>query len=174
MELFFVSKIRSYHDGMNIFDELLNQAENVSSADEAVQDISLGSKEDVDVSPPSLKEVKEAIAKLKNNKAPGVDGIPAELLKHGGPELTKRMHEIISLIWSKEELPDGWNYAVICPLHKKGDPLVCGNYRGISLLNVAYKILSNILYSRLVKYTEEILGNYQCGFRPGRSTVNRF
>jgi hypothetical protein len=41
------------------------------------------------------------------------------------------------------------------------------------LLNVAYKVFSNILFDCLFKYTEKILGNYQCGFQPGRSTVNQ-
>ena len=31
--------------------------------------------------PPTLKELKDAIAELLNNKAAGVDGLPAEFLK---------------------------------------------------------------------------------------------
>jgi hypothetical protein len=34
----------------------------------------------------------------------------------------------------------------------------------------AYKILSNILLSRLTRYAEEIIGDHQCGFRRNRST----
>ena len=35
-----------------------------------------------------------------------------------------------------------------------------------------YKILSNILLSRLIPYAEEIIGDHQCGFRRNRSTTN--
>jgi hypothetical protein len=35
---------------------------------------------------------------------------------------------------------------------------------GISLLPTTYKILSNILLSRLIPYAEEIIGDQQCGF----------
>ena len=49
----------------------------------------------------------------------------------------------------------------------------CTNYRGISLLNTIYKVMSNILYRRLMKYTEKEIGNYQCGFRPDGSTVEQ-
>ena len=48
----------------------------------------------------------------------------------------------------------------------------CNNYRGISLLTTSYKILSNILLSRMTPYANEIIGEYQCGFRRNRSTVN--
>jgi hypothetical protein len=47
------------------------------------------------------------------------------------------------------------------------------NYRGISLLSTAYKILSNILLARLNPYINEIIGDYQCGFRRNRSTMDQ-
>jgi len=39
--------------------------------------------------------------------------------------------------------------------------MVCSNYRGKLLLNVAHKILSYILYVRLSEYTERIISKYQ-------------
>jgi hypothetical protein len=68
------------------------------------------------------------------------------------------------LIWNKEELPHQWKESIVLPIHKKGDKTYCGNYRGISLLSTSYKILSNILLSRLIPYADEIIGNHQCGF----------
>jgi len=38
------------------------------------------------------------------------------------------------------------------------------------LLNVTYKILSSVILERLNEYSEEILREYQCGFRPQRRT----
>jgi len=35
-----------------------------------------------------------------------------------------------------------------------------------------YKILSNILLSRLIPYAEEVIGDHQCGFRRNRSTTD--
>jgi sorting nexin-29 len=77
------------------------------------------------------------------------------------------------LIWSKEELPHQWKESIVVPIHKKGDKTDCSNYRGISLLSTSYKILSNILLSRLTPYADEIIGDHQCGFRRNRSTTDQ-
>jgi hypothetical protein len=42
-------------------------------------------------------------------------------------------------------LPQQWKESVIVPIYKKCDRTEWNNYRGISLLSTAYKILSNIL-----------------------------
>jgi len=64
-------------------------------------------------------------------------------------------------------MPTEWNVSIIYPIHKKGDVME----RGVSLLNTAYKILSNILFARISPFAENIIGNYQCGFRKNRSTT---
>ena len=65
-----------------------------------------------------------------------------------------------------------WKESIIVPIHKKGDRLDCNNYRGISLLSNSYNILSKIPSSRMTPYANEIMGEYQCGFRRNRSTVD--
>ena len=55
---------------------------------------------------------------------------------------------------------------------RRGLKTDCNNYRGISLLPTTYKILSNILLSRLIPYAEEVIGDHQCGFRRNRSTTD--
>ncbi|XP_073814500.1 uncharacterized protein [Musca autumnalis] len=123
--------------------------------------------------PPSQDEVRTAINRLKNNKAAGADGLPAELFKTGGDTLIRCMHQLVSTIWQEERVPDDWNVSILCPVHKKGDKTVCSNYRGISLLPIAYKIVSGILCERLKPMVNEIIGPYQCGFRPGKSTIDQ-
>jgi len=61
-------------------------------------------------------------------------------------------------------LPEEWKESTIVPIYKKDDKTDCSSYRGISLFLTAYKILSNILLSRLTPYAEEIIGDHQCGF----------
>ncbi len=70
-------------------------------------------------------------------------------------------------------MPTEWEEGLIYPIFKKGDKLECGNYRGIPLFNTALKIFSNLLPWRLQKYTAKIIGNYQCGFQYGKSTIDQ-
>jgi hypothetical protein len=48
--------------------------------------------------------------------------------------------------------------------------MMCDNYHGISLLNMVYKVFSVTLFQRLQATVETSIGNYQCGFRSGKST----
>ena len=61
------------------------------------------------------------------------------------------IHKLITSIWKRETLPEEWKESIIVPIHKK-DKTDCNNYRGISLLPTTYRILSNILLSRLIPY----------------------
>lgn len=122
---------------------------------------------------PSLEEVKKAIQYLKNNKAPGEDGIAAEVIKAEGDILALQIHELILKVWAEETIPSEWSEALVIPIYKKGDKKLCSNYRGISLLNVTYKILSKLISKRLEAYTESIIGELQAGFIKGKSTTDQ-
>ncbi|XP_038106501.1 craniofacial development protein 2-like [Culex quinquefasciatus] len=82
------------------------------------------------------------------------DGLPAELFKHGSTRMTEILHQIILRIWCEEQLPNEWLDGLITPIYKKGQRLDCANYRGITILNAAYKVLSRILWSKLRPMTE--------------------
>ena len=60
-----------------------------------------------------------------------------------------------------------------CSYLKKGDKTDCGKRSGVSRVSSTYKILSNILLSKLTPYAEEIIGDHHCGFRYNRSAADR-
>jgi hypothetical protein len=58
------------------------------------------------VSIPLFDEVKNAIQKLKDNKAPGKHLIQAELIKKDSPDFVEHMHQLIIKIWTTETIPE--------------------------------------------------------------------
>ena len=121
----------------------------------------------------TLDAVKRAIIGLKNNKSPGIDGIPPEVLKTGGETLAVELHNVISVCWKTLCIPQDLKDANIITLYKnKGNRQDCNNYRGISLLSLAGKVFSRVLLPRLQVIANKILPESQCGFRTSRSTVD--
>jgi hypothetical protein len=83
------------------------------------------------VAEPIFIEVEMALEKLKRHKSPGVDQIPAELIKAGSRTVCCEIHKLINSVWSKEELPEKWKESINVPIYKKGDKTEGSNYRGI-------------------------------------------
>jgi hypothetical protein len=105
-------------------------------------------------------------------KTPGTDNINAELLQAAGPQITQTIQNLILNIWRYERMPNEWKKSIICPIYKKGENSECSIYRGISLLNTAYKILATVINNRLTTYAEDLLSQEQNGFRRNMSTTD--
>nr|VZI19558.1 unnamed protein product [Spirometra erinaceieuropaei] len=120
--------------------------------------------------PPTLQETIRAVQQLSSGKAPGSDAIPAEVYKHGGPQLMDHLTALFQEMWRQGEVPQDFKDATIVHLYKrKGNRQVCDNHRGISLLNIAGKIFARILLNHL---EQGLLPESQCGFRRHRGTTD--
>jgi Reverse transcriptase (RNA-dependent DNA polymerase) len=117
--------------------------------------------------------VRWAISCLKRGKASEVDMVTAKEIIATGENGVDVMFALCSKIWTEERIPEEWKQSIIVPIYKKKDKLVCDNYRGISLLCHAEKLLATIVLQRIKSRTEEILSEAQGGFRSGRSTIDQ-
>ena len=68
----------------------------------------------------TLRELEEALKKMKQKKAPGPDGITNEMLIHLGPGAKRTLLRIYNQSWSTGTVPTIWKEAVIRPIPKKG------------------------------------------------------
>ena len=78
---------------------------------------------------------------------------------------------ICNKIWQTGEWPTPWTQSLIITLPKKGNLLQCQNYRTISLISHASKLMLKIFLNRLTPQAETIIAEEQARFRPGRSTT---
>ena len=124
--------------------------------------------------PISETEVRNSIIKLGNGKSPGTDGISAEFYKETISQIAPTLTTIINTILNTGVFLKSWGESVICPIHKSGSHSDPSNYRGISLLNTMYKIVSTIINNRLYIWAEENneIDEGQAGFRRGYATVD--
>ena len=121
--------------------------------------------------------ISTAMKAMANARAVGPGGLLAELLKLGlqhDRTILLELHWLTTLIWREGKGPKQWKNTVITVLHEKGDQTECGNYRGISLVSHAGKVLLKVFARRLSAYCEAngLLPKEQCGFRPDRSTID--
>jgi len=105
---------------------------------------------------PSAFELELAIEKLKSHKSPGIDQIPAEMIKAGGRAICYEIRKLIISIWNKKEFPDEWKESIIVPFYKKGNKTDSSNYRGVSLANY----VQNFIHHPVVKVNFIRRGNY--------------
>ena len=154
------------------FSTLLNRTSEVTNeALESIQQRPMIPELDA---PPNTAEADAAIKQLQTGKAPGPDGIPAEVFKAGGETLVTHLTRMFQVFWVNGQLPRDLRDANIIHLYKnKGDRSSCDNHRGISLLSIAGKILARIMLNQITKHIlDDVVSESQCGFRKQRGTVD--
>ena len=80
------------------------------------------------------EDIAKAVRMLKDGKSPGVDNIPAEILKHGGSGIVDTLTVVCQKIWTSGQWIEDWTKSVIILLPKKGSTRLFQNYRKISVI----------------------------------------
>ena len=113
----------------------------------------------------SISEVGEAVAQAKNNKAPGIDGIPVDFYKCF-PKTYTILRDFFQETLENGSLPATHAKSVIALIYKKRDKTLIQNYRPISLLCADIKLLSRIIANRLKSSLQSVIHPDQQGFCP--------
>lgn len=121
--------------------------------------------------PLTEEELLEVLAHTQNSRAPGADGLLAEVYKRYSTQLIPILLKVYNLAFETGTLPASMNEALIVVLLKPGkDPSSPDSYRPISLLTFDVKLLVRVLANRLAKCIQKIIHRDQSGFIPTRST----
>ena len=119
------------------------------------------------------ERVKSLIDGMRENSAPGPDGIPPIVLKILRDEVAFPLAILFKKSLEDGRIPDEWRDAHVTAIHKKGSRAEPGNYRGVSLTSVVGKLLERTVKHELDAHIENngLIEDSQHGFRRGRSTA---
>ena len=113
------------------------------------------------------------IKAMKDNKSPGVDGIPPKLLMETVEQISIPLARVFNLSLKEGVVPFEWKEANIIPLFKKGSRNKSENYRPVSLTSVICKLLEKLIKDHMVDFLvkHKLLNSSQHGFLKARSCL---
>ena len=104
-------------------------------------------------------------------KAPGLSGLVTEMIQATGEIGTKWILDLCNGIVKEGSIPEDWKSSVVLTIYKgKGDPMECGSYRGIKLLEHAMKVLERIFENRI--WHQIVIDDMQFGFMKSKGTTD--
>ena len=117
--------------------------------------------------------VAKKIKAMKDNKSPGVDGIPPKLLMETVEQISIPLARVFNLSLKEGVVPFEWKEANIIPLFKKGSRNKSENYRPVSLTTVICKLLERLIKDHMVDFLvkHKLLNSSQHGFHKARSCL---
>ena len=124
-------------------------------------------KHELDKMPREI-ECRNVMMSMKDNRAPGYDGIPIEYYKCFWDLINDVYMKMINECWQVKDLPISMRTAILSLIHKSNDKDRLKNYRPISLMNSDYKILAFIFADRLQKVIHYIVNQDQSAYVKGR------
>jgi hypothetical protein len=120
-------------------------------------------------SPFQLEEIREAVFQINENSSPGPDGFNSKFYKVHWDNIKMDIWEAMNGILHSGKLIKEINHTFLCLIPKNPEASTIAEFRPISLCNVTYKILANLLCNRMKAYMNDLISHNQNAFIPNRS-----
>ncbi len=120
--------------------------------------------------------VMKRLQSLSPQKAAGSDKLHPKILRALAPFIAESLTELSNLSLLTTEVPEHWRSAIICPIFKKGDREVTGNYRPVSLTSIVCKVMKSAMKETIMSHLlwTAVLADAQHGFVPRRVVLRIF
>ena len=110
----------------------------------------------------------DALKTSRAGTSPGPDGIPLAVYRKSAALLAPVLARVYSAMLRTFSLPPAFHEGVVVYLSKGGDRTEPSQYRPITLLNTAYRVLAKVLTGVLAPALQHVVGPSQTAFLPGR------
>ena len=120
-----------------------------------------------------VKDIRDAMSKIKTSKSLGSDNISSYFLKLATPYIENSLVFMFNTSLETSQFPDSWKNARITPILKDGDRAEKSNYRPISVLPVISRLFENLVFNQLYQYLVRynLIHPGQSGFLKLHSTL---
>ena len=98
------------------------------------------------------QDIEKTVSSMATNKAPGIDKLPARVIKDSAPVTIPSITSIINTSLITSTFPENWKIADVSPILKEGDFEEAGNNRPISLLPILSKVCKKAALNHLMPY----------------------
>ena len=115
----------------------------------------------------SWAELKTEIAKMANNKAPGINKVPPNAFKSLSNANLEHLLTCFNQYWEGEADFAEWHEGQLPPVTKSGNLSDPNKWRGVTLMDIGSKLFSSILCARFFQVIKKHGVKYQFGSTPG-------
>ena len=124
----------------------------------------------------TVSDVRAGLRKLSAGKAAGIDGMSAELLKHGPSHMQHCLAKLFTSML-RGRYPESLSTGLVTAVYKgkKKDPLNMNSYRPITVVPVLAKLFATVMDQRMTRWAEgcNLRARPQAGFRKDHSTAGQ-
>lgn len=119
----------------------------------------------------SEEDVKKLIQDLDSGKGAGPDDLPPRFFKSTISSIATPLTLIFMTSLMTQVFPSKWKVATVTPIFKSGDRSNVRNYRPISILSCAAKMLDKLMSQRIGIALDRMISSCQHAYREGYSTT---
>ena len=156
---------------LNRWTEYIGELFNDDERDDMLPSANVPSKQ-LDGEPILISEIKKALNEMKNDKALEMTKLKKEMIEACEDFGVDKICEIANCIYNTGKIQSQMKQSIFITLPKKGDLLLCSNYRLINLMSHITKIILRVVMARVRNKINPEISEEQFGFRRGKGTRN--
>lgn len=119
-----------------------------------------------------MEETERALRSMGSYRAPGPDGFQPIFFKKTWHTTGAAVHSFVKKVFEDGDIPEEAAEAILVLIPKGTRPSNIRDFRPLSLCNVAYKLTSKVIVSRLRSLMQELVSPCQASFVPGRQGLD--
>ncbi|CAL9237368.1 unnamed protein product [Arabidopsis halleri] len=117
---------------------------------------------------PTFEEIRDIVASMPKNKAPGPDGFPVEFLWEAWDVVGLDLVKAVQSFFTSGYLPRNFNATAITLIPKIQGADKLSQFRPVSCCTTVYKVIARLLKQKLKLFISDAVQGNQVGFVQGR------